>query len=720
MSHHPANRLQFEKSPYLLQHAHNPVDWYPWGDEAFERARREDLPIFLSIGYSTCHWCHVMERESFVDDQIARVMNERYVCIKVDREERPDVDRVYMAAVQTLTGAGGWPLSAWLTPTLEPYYAGTYFPPDSRWGRPGFRDVLLQLSDAWKNQRTQVEESAGRIVETLSANARGQAPASGSLDRESVARRLRLAVAHLGRVFDPELGGFGSAPKFPRPAVFTMLLRYAVATGDAEARDMVLLTLRQLWAGGINDHLGGGFHRYSVDRQWRVPHFEKMLYDQAQLAVAFLEAARIETDELFSRAARAVLDYVERDLMSPGGGFYSAEDADSASDPEHPDDKREGAFYLWTPRELASLLGEADAELVSAHYGILETGNTLSDPHGDFGDGNVLYEARAIEDLAHERQLSVPEVRTRVAEARRRLFEARLGRPRPHLDDKVLTSWNGMMIAAFARAAVELDEPRYVTVAARAARFVLENNGWRTSDGGTRLRRRFRDGESGFEGQLDDYANLGLGLLALFEATWDSDWLRSAVEVATAIEELFADGAGGALWDSPPGDASVLMRTQESYDGAEPSANALACQLFLKLSRLLDRPAWERLAASIVGRFSQVLDDQPSAAPLLLALADALADPPEHVVICAPQLEDAQPMLRAVRAAPWKPHLTLVVLTDAERWVREQSSFLAALGSTDGQATAYHCRDLVCELPTADPRAVTESLARSPTPFAEG
>ncbi|MEP6717109.1 MAG: thioredoxin domain-containing protein, partial [Terriglobia bacterium] len=431
------NRLIDEQSPYLQQHAHNPVDWYPWGEAAFEKARTEDKPIFLSIGYSTCHWCHVMEHESFENEAVAGLMNQWFVSVKVDREERPDIDRIYMNYVQATTGSGGWPMSVWLTPELKPFVGGTYFPPDNRYGRPGFAAVLERIAEAWKADRARILESSAEVMERLRPQVES-ASGSGTVG-VSV---MDSAYQQLRRSFDSKLGGFGGAPKFPRPSVHNFLLRYFRRTGNDEALDMVAATLIAMEKGGMNDQLGGGFHRYSVDEYWFVPHFEKMLYDQAQLVTSYLEAFQITGNAVMERAARRTLDYVQRDMTAPEGGFWSAEDADSAADPGKPTDKSEGAFYIWSWSEVERLLGTERAELFAKRYGMQKDGNVHNDPHGEFGGRNILFQAQPDAGMWGEDE--------------RILFEARAARPRPHLDDKILTAWNGLMISAFAKAAAIL------------------------------------------------------------------------------------------------------------------------------------------------------------------------------------------------------------------------------------------------------------------------
>src|SRR5581483_1902631 len=468
------NRLAREKSPYLLQHADNPVDWFPWGEEAFAKARAENKPIFLSIGYSTCHWCHVMAHESFESEETAALMNREFVNVKVDREERPDVDRVYMTFVQATTGHGGWPMSVWLTPNLQPFVGGTYFPPEDRHGHPAFRKVIAGIANAWKQNREQIVEQGERIIEVL-RESQNAAPDSRKIDNDV----LDKAFEQFSRTFDAHEGGFGSAPKFPRPATFNFLTRYYARARNQRALDVDLFTLRKMAAGGMHDHLGGGFHRYSVDRYWHVPHFEKMLYDQAQLAVAYLEAFQITQDRQFESVARDILDYVLRDMTSAEGGFYSAEDADSLLEhgkPEH----AEGAFYVWTEKEIDDVLGD-EAEAFKLHYGVQENGNAPdgSDPQREFVGKNILIERGVAQD------------RQSLARSREKLLSIRCKRPRPHLDDKIIAAWNGLMISAFARAGAALNEPKYLDAAKRAAEFIRQNL-WQNEI----LFRSYREGRS--------------------------------------------------------------------------------------------------------------------------------------------------------------------------------------------------------------------------------
>src|SRR5213083_610224 len=553
------NRLAHEKSPYLLQHAHNPVDWYPWGEEAFAKARRENKPIFLSIGYSTCHWCHVMAHESFENEDVAAIMNREFVNIKVDREERPDVDRVYMTFVQATTGGGGWPMSVWLTPDLKPFVGGTYFPPEDRYGQPAFKTVLERVATAWKENHDKIVEQGGRILAAL-RESQSTAAAEGKID----AAVLDAAFQQIDRSYDPKEGGFGNAPKFPRPVTLNFLTRFYARDPKSDsgkhALDMALFTLRKMAAGGMHDHIGGGFHRYSVDRYWHVPHFEKMLYDQAQLVVAYIDAFQILRDPHlnplprqgeadakapvrveFEAVARDILDYVARDMTSKEGGFFSAEDADSPvvagiGNPGH-GKTAEGAFYFWTKKEIDAALGDA-AEIFDFHYGVQAHGNAPegSDPHDEFRGKNILIERHTIAETAEQFRKPEDAIRILLTQSREKLFAIRSKRPRPHLDDKIIAAWNGLMISAYARAAQILDDPRSLESATGAANFV-RGHLWDAAR--KTLYRSYRDGRGEVEGFADDYAFVIQGLLDLYEASFDPGWLMFALELQGQMDALF-------------------------------------------------------------------------------------------------------------------------------------------------------------------------------------
>ncbi len=608
------NRLAREKSPYLLQHAANPVDWYPWGEEAFAAARSGGKPIFLSIGYSTCHWCHVMEHESFENDSVAGLLNADFVAIKVDREERPDVDRVYMLFVQATTGSGGWPMSVWLTPDLKPFFGGTYFPPDSRYGRAGFADLLTQISRAWREDRAAVVESADLVLRQLSAPAGGR----GASDPPGPAV-LRNAIDQLRAAFDQTYGGFGSAPKFPRPSELLFLLRESGGTEDEAARRMAVQTLELMAAGGLRDHIGGGFHRYSVDAAWRVPHFEKMLYDQAQLVIAYLEAAEATGDTSLAAVADDTLRYVARDLTDRLGGFHSAEDADSLPPDliaEPGARKAEGAFYLWSFDEVGALVG-ADADLVRARFGILPSGNAPSDPHHEFANKNLLYQARSIAELSREFGLAPEQVAERLDRARTVMFEARGHRPRPHRDDKVIAAWNGLMIAAFARGARVLRRPEWLSRGVAAAEF-LRDRMWRLPD--RTLFRRYRDGDVAVAGFAEDYASAVWGALELAEAGAEGGWLDWAIALQLRQDELFWDDEGSGWFSTTGKDPSIVLRLKEDYDGAEPSASSIGVSNLLTLTRLTHDANWQERAERILAAFADRLTASGRQMPLMLAV----------------------------------------------------------------------------------------------------
>ncbi len=696
------NRLIHEKSPYLLQHAYNPVDWYPWGEEAFEKARSENKPIFLSIGYSTCHWCHVMERESFENPEIAELMNDLYVNIKVDREERPDVDRVYMTTVQALTGQGGWPMSVWLTPDLKPFFGGTYFPPDSHHGRPGFPEILKSISETWQQRREQVEASSEKIFQALAEQGVATATPDGfsvSEQADSLTLALDRGYAQFGRGFDVDQGGFSGAPKFPRPSTFDFLFRYWARSGKEPALRMALDTLKKMWAGGMYDHLGGGFHRYSVDAFWRVPHFEKMLYDQAQLVLAYLEAYQITGEPFFADVAADVLEYVLRDMTDAAGGFYSAEDADSAADEAHPEEKEEGAFYMWTRAELEEIFDDETAPLFLDAFGVSEAGNSISDPTGELGNRNVLYQALTAAQVAKRHERSETTVGEILEHAKQRLFEYRQERPRPHLDDKIITAWNGLMISAFARASRVLDEDRYLRAASQAAEF-LEKELFDADSG--ELLRRFRDGEAQHPAHLEDHAYLTRGLLDLYEAGFDPHWLEMATRLTEIQNEKFWDAAGGGYYDTAAGDDSIILRTREVHDGAEPSGNSIAANNLLRLASILDRAEWREMAERTLGSVSGLLETSPVAMPEMLATVDLALDSAQQIVIVGPlEAAETQAMIHAVYQR-FLPRKILLVLDGSEvsSDLGKAGEFYRSLERLDGKTTVYLCENYACRLPT--------------------
>src|SRR5579872_37389 len=709
----PTNRLSHEKSPYLLQHAHNPVDWFPWGEEAFEKAARENKPIFLSIGYSTCHWCHVMERESFETEEIADLLNRSFVSIKVDREERPDVDRIYMMFVQATTGSGGWPMSVWLTPDRKPFFGGTYFPPDNRYNRPGFRSILEHIARAWAEDRDRIIESSDQILSQLERQAAvsaGDAPLDPAVTDH--------AFHAFRRMFDPQLGGFGSAPKFPRPSVHNFLLRYYARTRNKEALDMVSVTLGEMAKGGVHDQLGGGFHRYSVDERWFVPHFEKMLYDQAQLAISYLEAYQITHDESLAAVARDILDYVLRDMTHPEGGFYSAEDADSVIDPSKPEEKGEGAFYIWSFPELARLLDRPRLDWFCYAYGVEQNGNVMNDPHGEFTGKNILFKARSVKETAAKFSVSSTEVRSALEAAREILLAGRAKRIRPHLDDKILTAWNALMISAFVRGAQVLDEARYRDAAVRATQFILNN--LYQPDSATLLR-RFREGDAAIDGFLDDYAFFIQALLDLYETVFETFYLELAIHLAGKMRERFEDSESGGFFSSAAGEANLIIRMKDDYDGAEPSGNSAAADALLRLAQITDRADFRASAERTLRVFGQQLDSAVGVPQMLVAFLRAIA-PPRQIVLAGKRAgENTLAMLRAIRERFLPETSVLLVDSDETRGTLAQyAPAIDGMRPLDGRTAAYVCENYACQLPTADVEKLSMALGSITSKTAAG
>jgi uncharacterized protein YyaL (SSP411 family) len=690
------NRLAGEQSPYLLQHAHNPVDWYPWGKAAFEKARLENKPIFLSIGYSTCHWCHVMERESFESEKIAELLNRDYVSIKVDREERPDVDRIYMTFVQATSGGGGWPMSVWLTPQLQPFFGGTYFPPENRFGHPGFASILTQIADAWRTQRGQIEDSARDVVQQLQKSIAVEPGRATSINTDL----LDSGFYYFRRTFDSQMGGFGGAPKFPRPSVFQFLLRYHARTKNKEALEMTLLTLREMAKGGMHDQLGGGFHRYSVDERWFVPHFEKMLYDQAQLAIGYLEAFQITGERQYADVARRIFDYVLRDMTSPEGGFYSAEDADSVIDPEEPKVKGEGAFYIWTVDEIRELVPQPTADWFCYRYGVAEGGNVANDPHNEFNNRNILYQAVSVADTATQFRQIEETVTEGLAKAEAILLEARSKRVRPHLDDKVLTAWNGLMISAFALGGAVLNEPRYAAAARRAAEFVLA----KMYDAGTGvLLRRYREGDAAIPGFLDDYSMFAQALTDLYETQFDARHLETAVRLTEKQRELFEDRKDGAFFSTGESDDALVMRIKDDYDGAEPSGNSVALMNLLRLAQFTGRADFRESAERLLGAFAPRLGVAAATAPQMLAAAEFYLSEPRQVVFAG---EHPEELVRAFYSRFVPNRVVMQAGPELGRW----QPALGSMHAVDGRAAAYVCRNYTCQLPVTEVDALVKLL----------
>ncbi len=688
------NRLINEKSPYLLKHAHNPVDWYPWGEEAFERARSENRPVFLSVGYSTCHWCNVMEEESFSDPEVAALMNEVFVSVKVDREERPDVDNLYMSVCLMLTGSGGWPLTVVMTPDKKPFYAGTYFPRESRFGRIGMLELITRIRKVWEEKRDEVLVSAGRIAESIERQeeiAPGKAPD---------ARVLDAAYVVLKESFDDEFGGFGTEPKFPAPHNLSFLLRYWKRTGNEDALRMVKRTLRAMRRGGIFDHLGFGFHRYSTDRKWLVPHFEKMLYDQAMLGMAYCEAYQATKKEEFAQASRLVFTYVMRELTDPGGQFYSAESADSEG--------KEGKFYVWTEKDMRRVLDKKVADVAISYFGVREEGNFKDPLTGELTGENILHMAKPPAEAASEFKMREKEFLELIEEARGRLFDIRNRSVHPDRDDKVLADWNGLMIAALSKGAKALDEPGFSDAATAAADFVLSR--LRRPDG--RLWHRWRLGESAIEALADDYAFTVWGLLELYEAVFEPRYLRAAVELNRVFIEDFWDEENGGFFLTGRSAEQMLVRQKAIHDAAIPSANSVAMLNLLRLGAMTADPELIKLASNLGEAFSSAVRESPSSYAQLLCAVDFALGPSAEVVIAGNlKNPDTEAMVAALRG-PFLPNKVVLFRPDGEDnpEIDEITGFTKGLKSVDGKATAYVCKEHKCELPTTDPAEMLRLL----------
>jgi uncharacterized protein YyaL (SSP411 family) len=702
---HRPNRLINEKSPYLLQHAFNPVDWYPWGEEAFAKAREEDKPIFLSIGYSTCYWCHVMERQVFENEEIAELMNKKLICIKVDREERPDVDRIYMTAVQTMTGSGGWPLSVFLTPELKPFFGATYLPPTEQYGRPGFPQIVKRIGELWKYDRKSLLESGEQIYQHLKNYSESQ---SAVAVNDSI---LHRCFAQLTSNYDSVYAGFGSGPKFPRPVAVNFLLRYYYRTENVVALQMALQTLHKMAEGGMYDHLGGGFHRYSVDGQWRVPHFEKMLYDQAQLIISYLEAYQITHDEFFASVARDVLNYVLRNLTSSEGGFYSAEDAESALDYSRPEEKEEGAFYLWTTSELQQHLSNDEYEIFCYYYGVNVPGNALHDPTGVFQGKNILYVANDINTTAIKFGKSPDEIKTILHSIRQKLLSLRELRPRPHLDDKIITAWNGLMISAFAKAYQVLGEQEYKTAAVRTAKFILAQ--LYDAQNGTLLR-RYRQGEARYEGTLQDYAFFVQALIDLYESSFDLEFLEMGLTLTTKQIEVFFDSTHGGFFDTPKEVSSLILRLKEEYDGAEPTGNSIAALNLLRLAHITNSDEWRFLAQKTIEAFGARMTQVPEILPQMLVAYDWLTSAPKEIIIAGNrEAEDTRNLFREVYSH-FLPHRVIIFLdgSDPQKKLTSYLPVVESMTMKENKATAYICENYACQLPTTDRTVVAQLLAK--------
>ncbi len=676
------NRLATETSPYLLQHAHNPVDWYPWGEEALERARAEDRPIFLSIGYSACHWCHVMERESFEDEQTAALMNANFVNVKVDREERPDLDSIYMEAVQAMTGSGGWPMSVFLTPAGKPFYGGTYFPPQPRYGIPSFPQLLLAVADAYTNRRGDLEEQAQRLTDAIGRT--GSLSASGGEPGEEI---LTEAAAKLLQYFDEQYGGFGDQPKFPQPMTLEFAMSQHRRGGEAEALHVAEHTLRQMAAGGIYDHLGGGFHRYSVDRVWLVPHFEKMLYDNAQLLRAYLHAWQINGRREHRQVVEETVDYVLREMTAPEGGFYSAQDADSEGE--------EGKFFVWTAAEIEAVLGKEEADLLGRAYGVT--------PAGNFEGNTILNLKQTAGEIARQTGAAEEAVAERLAAARQKLFLAREKRVKPERDDKVLTEWNGLMIHALAEVGVVLGRADALEAAIKAADFVLaemsQENGF--------LFRSFKDGRARFNAYLEDYAAFARGLVALYEATFSLRWLAEAARLTKIMLAQFGDEARGGFYQTGVAHEELVVRRKDFIDNAIPSGNSMAAELLLRLAKLTGNDAYRSEAARVFRIMAAAMAQQPTGFGRMLTALDDLLSPSQEVAVVGPLTDARTQRLLAEVRRHYLPH-TVLALKEPE----DENPLPLMEGRTlvDGQPAAYVCENYACRLPVTSVEALRRSV----------
>ena len=696
----PPNRLIHERSPYLLQHAHNPVDWHPWGEEAFRKAREDSKPIFLSIGYSACHWCHVMEKESFADSQVAKLLNDVFVCIKVDREERPDIDQVYMAAAHVLTGSGGWPLTIFMTPDQKPFFAASYIPKESRYGMTGLLDLIPRISKVWRDQRQELEDAGDKVLDALKSAARTP-PEAGELS-EAV---LDEAYDTLFRIFDGEHGGFGDAPRFPTPHNLIFLLRYGNRTGREPAYTMVEKTLHAMRRGGIFDQVGWGFHRYSTDTEWFVPHFEKMLYDQALLVLAYTEAYLATGREEFARTARETIAYVLRDMADPGGGFYSAEDADSEG--------VEGKFYTWAKAEILEVLGEEDGERFSRIFGATEPGNYLEQPGGKRTGRNILRLRRPLASWAHEFSTPEEDLAWFVESARQKLFLAREERVRPTKDDKILTDWNALMIAALAKAARVFDDPGYLAAAEKATAFVLGN--LRGPDG--RLLHRYRGGEAGIAATLDDYAFMLWALIEVYEASFSPEYLRTATELSRDLAARYWDCTHGGFFFVPD-DTDVPVRQKTVYDGAVPSGNSVAMYALFALGRMTANLELEEMANRMRHAFADAVRKAPAACPHFLTGLEFMLGPNFEVIITGVLgATDTNALVGAIRSHYTPDAVVIFRPSDEENpEITRVAGFTRDVVAVGGKATAYVCTNYACDIPTTDPDEMLRLLGSRERP----
>ncbi len=706
------NRLIHEKSPYLLQHASNPVDWYPWGEEAFEKAKKEDKPIFLSIGYSTCHWCHVMAHESFEDEAIAQKINEYFVPIKVDREERPDIDNIYMSAVTAMTGRGGWPLTVILTPDKKPFFGGTYFPPKAKWGSSGLTEVMESIHRSWSTNREQLITSSNTLTEMIKENI-PQGGGTKVLTKEL----LKSAFQQYDRIYDDQYGGFGSSPKFPSSHNLSYLLRYWLRTQDNRVLDMVKQTLVQMANGGMYDHLGGGFHRYSTDQYWQVPHFEKMLYDQAILARTYLEAYQITKEPFFAQVAREVLDYCLRDMKDDQGGFYSAEDADSLDpdeysqvsvDPNQIHEKKEGAFYVWRSEEIDSILEKRAAQVFKYYFGIRDSGNAKNDPHQEFIGKNIVFVERTVKQTADQFKISEKEVNEILKESKDKLFVQRKTRPVPHLDDKILTDWNALLISSLAFASRVLDDEKYKDAAIQSADFLLAT----MIDKRGRLLHRYRDGDAGIAATIEDYAFLTNALIDLYEATFDLKYLKHSISLSDQMIQYFWDEERHGFYFTASDAKELIFRQKEIHDGAIPSGNSMAALTMVRLSHITLDKKWEGYTDKLIQAFSDELLQRPSAYAQMLIAFDYSLGPSQEIVIASTKNEDIHNFVNPIFNL-FLPNKVVVLNSTKKdsKGIVEIAPFIENQKPKDDKTTVYVCENHVCKRPVTDVNALKDILS---------
>ena len=688
------NKLGGEKSPYLLQHKDNPVNWYPWGEEAFKAAKKEDKPIFLSIGYSTCHWCHVMEHESFEDSTVAELMNNNFINVKVDREERPDIDNIYMTVCQMMTGSGGWPLTIVMTPDKRPFFAGTYFPKESRFQRIGMLDLVPRLGKMWREERDKILESANEVVSHL------QSSFSPSGTEQLTEEIFNSAFSQFLQRFDNENGGFETSTKFPSAHNLSFLLRYYKRSSDPTALMMVEKTLLSMRNGGIYDQIGFGFHRYSTDKEWLLPHFEKMLYDQAMNAIAYLEAFQVTKKEIYANTAREVFSYVLRDMTSFEGGFYSAEDADS--------DGEEGKFYVWRIEEVNEILGDEDGKLFADIYNFNEKGNFSEEGTGRFTGNNIPHLLNSIEEIAQSRDLEVNQLTKKLNKLREQLFKGRKKRIHPLKDDKILTDWNGLMIAALAKGAQILDDTTYANSAKRAADFVIEE--LKAKDG--RLLKRYRNGEASLPAHLEDYAFFSWGLLELYEATFDVGYLSEAIKLTDLMIDLFWDSVNGGFYFTAYDGEKQIVRTKDLYDGAIPSGNSVAAMVLLRLGRIAGNSKYEEMAFTIGKVFSEKISQAPTGYTQLLSAIDFGIGPSYEIVVVGDRKsKDTQSMLNYIQES-FLPN-KVIILKPSDSQLNEVvriAPFTDTQVAISGMATVYVCENYSCKTPTTDINEMIKSL----------